>query len=150
MDNAIVQKILFEIEQIDQLVNDSSPLYNLCNIREPDFVETCGIALILHSFYNGVENIMLMIMKNKYNILLEGTKWHKDLLARAFDKTEDEPQLFRDDLKMPLIDYLQLRHFVRHTYGFKLKYEKMKHLFLNMKPIWEKIKEDIKLYINVG
>ena len=88
MDDAITQKILFEIEQIDQLINDSNPLFELCRIREPDFVERCGTALILHSFYNGIENIMSLIIKNKDDALPDGTKWHKDLFDRAFEKTD--------------------------------------------------------------
>ena len=56
------------MEQIEQLINDSSPLFTLCKTRDPDFVERCGIALILQSFYNGIENIMLMIYKNSANI----------------------------------------------------------------------------------
>jgi len=150
LDNAITKKILFEMEQIDQLINDSSPLLNLCNLREPDFVERCGIALILQSFYNGIENIVVLIMKNKGNVLFDGTKWHKNLLSKAFEGNENEYQIFREELEVPLNDYLQFRHFVRHTYGFQLKWGKMKNLFFYMNIIWEKIKEDLNKFINNG
>jgi len=150
LDNAIIKKILFEIEQIDQLINDSSPLFNLCNIREPDFIERCGIALILHSFYNGIENIVLLIMKNKNDILHDGTKWHKNLLLKTFENNENESRIFKEELKIPLNDYLQFRHFVRHTYGFRLKWEKMKNLFFDMIIIWGKVKEDLNIVINNG
>ena len=150
MDNAISQKILFEIEQIDQLILDSSPLFGLCKIREPDFIERCGIALILHSFYNGIENIMLLIVKNRDDGLFNGTKWHKTLLSKIFEKTDKEINILRDELKIPLNEYMQFRHFVRHTYGFQLKWEKMKNLLLDMNAVWELVKEDIKLYIKNG
>ena len=150
MDNAIIKKILFEIEQIDQLINDSSPLINLCNIREPDFIERCGIALILQSFYNGIENIVLLIMKNKSDILHDGKKWHKNLLLKTFENNENESRIFKEELKIPLNDYLQFRHFVRHTYGFRLKWEKMKNLFFDMIIIWGKVKEDLNIVINNG
>jgi hypothetical protein len=55
LDSGIIQKITFEINQIDQLINESKPLFDLCKLKEPDFVERCGIALILQSFYNGIE-----------------------------------------------------------------------------------------------
>ena len=148
MDNATTQKILFEIEQIDQLINDSSSLLDLCKIREPDFVERCGIALILHSFYNGIENIMLLIMKNESVILNSGTKWHKGLLEKTFGIMENGARIFREELKIPLNDYLQFRHFVRHTYGFQLKWEKMKNMLFDMKIVWKKIKEDLNIFIN--
>ena len=147
MDNAISQKVLFEIEQIDQLIHDSSPLFDLCRIKEPDFIERCGIALILHSFYSGIENIMLLIIKNRNDGLLNGTKWHKDLLLKAFERSDKEINIFRDELKAPLNEYMQFRHFVRHTYGFQLRWEKMKYLLFDMNTIWEKVKEDIRIYI---
>ena len=84
MDNEITQKVQFEIEQIDQLINESSPVFNLCKIREPDFVERCGIALILQSFYNGIEKILLLIVKHNGLTLPKGNKWHKELFDVAF------------------------------------------------------------------
>jgi hypothetical protein len=147
LDNAIIQKVLFEIEQIDQLIFDSTPLFELCKIREPDFVERCGIALILQSFYNGIENIMLLIIKNTDTVLPNGIKWHKDLFAKTFERTENRSEIFREELKTPLNDYLQFRHFVRHTYGFQLKWEKMKNILFDMNMIWEKTKEDINIFI---
>ena len=50
-------------------------------------------------------------------------------------------------MKIPLNDYLQFRHFVRHTYGFQLKWEKMKEILFDMSIVWEKIKEDINIFI---
>ncbi|MCL2761811.1 MAG: hypothetical protein FWD36_01200 [Treponema sp.] len=147
MDNSTTQKILFEIEQIDQLMYDSSPLFDLCKMREPDFVERCGIALILHSFYNGIENIILLIVKNKDLDLPNGTKWHRELLAKTFEKTENRLQIFKEELKVPLNDYLQFRHFVRHTYGFQLKWEKMKDILIDMNIVWEKVKEDLNIFM---
>jgi hypothetical protein len=96
LDSAITQKILLEIEQIDELIDESSLLFDLCKIREPNFVERCGIALILHSFYNGIENIISMIIKNKDSVLPNGIKWHKELFVKAFEKTENRSQVFKD------------------------------------------------------
>jgi len=148
LDNAIVQKIQFEMEQIDELIGAASPLFALCKIREPDFVEKCGIALILQSFYNGIEKIMLFIMKNKDIELPNGIKWHKELFDNAFKETKNRTCIFREELYEQLNDYLQFRHFVRHAYGFKLKWEKMKSILFDMNVFWDKIKEDINNFIN--
>jgi hypothetical protein len=147
LDNAIIQKIQFEVEQIDELINAASSLFDLCKIREPDFVEKCGIALILQSFYNGIEKIMLLIMKNKDTELPNGIKWHKELFDNAFKKTNNRTHIFREELCEQLNDYLQFRHFVRHAYGFKLKWEKMRNILFDMNILWEKIKEDINVFI---
>jgi len=147
LDNATAQKILFEIEQIDELIHESSPLFDLCKIKEPDFVERCGIAMILHSFYNGIENILLLIIKNKDLNLPNGIKWHKELFAKAFEATENRSEIFRGDLKESLNDYLQFRHFVRHSYGFQLKWEKMKNMLFGIDIMWKNIKDDINMFI---
>ncbi|MDR2943285.1 MAG: hypothetical protein LBV17_11910 [Treponema sp.] len=147
MDNAIIQKIQFEIEQINELLDEASPLFNLCKSKEPDFVEKCGMALILQSFYNGIEKIMLLIMKNKDIGLPNGIKWHKELFNNAFKGTKNRTYIFREELYEQLNDYLQFRHFVRHAYGFQLKWEKMKKLFFDMNALWEIIKQDINIFI---
>jgi hypothetical protein len=147
LDNAIIQKIQFEIEQINELLDEASPLFNLCKSKEPDFVEKCGMALILQSFYNGIEKIMLLIMKNKDIGLPNGIKWHKELFNNAFKGTKNRTYIFREELYEQLNDYLQFRHFVRHAYGFQLKWEKMKKLFFDMNALWEIIKQDINIFI---
>ena len=148
MDNSIIQKISFEIDQINENINASSLMVDLCKIREPNFVEKCGISMILHSFYNGIENIMLLIIKNIDSNLPNGIKWHKELLDKAFVKTDNRAEIFRNELKMPLNEYLKFRHFVRHTYGIHLKWEDMKILLFDMNITWEKIKKDIKLFLD--
>jgi len=64
LNNALKIKLLFEISQIDKLLNESSPLINLCKLKEPDFIELSACAMILHSFYNGIENILILIFKH--------------------------------------------------------------------------------------
>ncbi|GHU73590.1 hypothetical protein FACS189450_13660 [Spirochaetia bacterium] len=36
MDDAIREKIMFEISQIDEALDDAKPLLDLCKIKEPD------------------------------------------------------------------------------------------------------------------
>jgi len=143
LDNGITLKINFEIEEIDELLNSARPVFDLCKIREPDYVERCAIALILHAFYNGIENIISLIIKNKELKLPNDINWHKKLLNMAFEKTENRSEIFKKELKEPLTKYLKFRHFVRHAYGFKLKWEEMKPLFIDLENLWINIKENI-------
>ena len=39
MDSTLKTKLLFEISQIDKLLNDSKPLLDLYKIKTPDFKE---------------------------------------------------------------------------------------------------------------
>jgi hypothetical protein len=40
-----------------------------------------------------------------------------------------------------------MRHFVRHTYGFRLDWEQMKELTNEIENIWVMIKEDLNKFI---
>lgn len=40
MDETIIQKIKFEIAQIDREIDESEPLLALCKLKEPDRKET--------------------------------------------------------------------------------------------------------------
>ena len=147
LDNSIIQKIQYEITQIEKLINDSGPVLSLCKLKEPDFVEKCGVAMILQSFYNGIEKIMQLIIKDKDSKLPNGINWHKELFYNTFEETKNRTKLFSDEIKEQLKDYLQFRHFARHSYGFQLKWEKMENLLFEMNIIWENVKENINKFI---
>jgi hypothetical protein len=64
LDNNLKEKIEYEISRIEKLLNDAKPLLDLCKIREPDFIEITAAAQILHSFYNGIESIVILFLKS--------------------------------------------------------------------------------------
>jgi hypothetical protein len=63
LDKNVKQKILFEISQIDEVIDSTKPLRDLCKIKMPDIIEKSAVALLLQSFYNGIENILMMIIR---------------------------------------------------------------------------------------
>lgn len=148
MVREIILKIEFEISQIDKLIDETSPLLKLANIKIPDMVETAALGLFLQSFYNGIENIIKFIIKEKDGKLPSGDKWHKELLDLCFEKTSDQKQLFSEDLKIILDDYLSFRHFIRNTYTFRIKWERMENLILNIDKNWNYIKTEIINYVS--
>jgi len=64
LDNKLKIKLSFEISQIDKLIEDGKPLLELCEEKIPNYIEISAAALLLHSFYNGIENILILIFKN--------------------------------------------------------------------------------------
>lgn len=147
MDNTLKAKIFFEISQIDKLLNDSTPLFDLCKIKEPDFIEMSAAAMVLHSFYNGIENILVLIFKHYDGHLPVSNKWHMELLEKSFVSGENRKQIFSNELQMQLEEYLKFRHFVRHIYGFQLEWERMEDLINIVKVFWENVKENINNFI---
>jgi len=143
LGNELQVKINYEISQIDKLINDCQPLIDICKIKTPDFIEMAAAAMVLHSFYNGIENIIIMIFKNNNEKLPNNIKWHTELLYKTFTANGSRKAIFDKELKETLDEYLKFRHFVRHVYGYKLKWPMMENLFFNIKANWNKIRENI-------
>ena len=148
MDEVVKTKIRHEISRIERLLNDASPLIKLCNLKEPDFVEITAMAQILHSFYNGVESVIILILKNINEKLPNDYKWHKTLFDIAFGQNSKGFKIFRDDIKDLLENYLSFRHFIRHSYSSELKWNDMKSLVKNIEEIWEITKTDLNIFID--
>lgn len=63
MDKKIRSQIEFEIKQIDELFQSYSVLFSRVQKKTPNLIEITAVASVLHSFYNGLENIFLTIAK---------------------------------------------------------------------------------------
>jgi hypothetical protein len=64
LDNSIKIKIEHEISRIEKLLIDVKPLLDLCKIKEPDIIEKTASAQVLHSFYNGLESVLILFFKS--------------------------------------------------------------------------------------
>jgi len=149
LDNNINAKITFEISQIDKLIIEAKPLLKLCKLKEPDFIELSAAAMVLHSFYNGLENILILIIKFSEGKIPNSNKWHMELLEKAFVPLENGKQILRNDLQETLEEYLKFRHYVRHAYSYKLKWEQMEYLINSIENIWYKIKENLNSFLKL-
>jgi len=61
LDKFLREKIEHEVCRINKLFDNGKPLLDLCKIKKPDFVEVSAVGSFLQSFYNGIENIILLI-----------------------------------------------------------------------------------------
>jgi hypothetical protein len=148
LDESIKIKIDHEISRIDKALNDVSPLLDLCKIKEqPDIIELTAAAQVLHSFYNGVESIIVLFFKYINEKLPNDLRWHKTLLEMAFGTNSQNIKIFRNDIKEKLDAYLSFRHFIRHSYSSELKWDVMGPLIKEIEKIWQIVKEDFRIFI---
>ncbi|MDR1453609.1 MAG: hypothetical protein LBJ25_06530 [Candidatus Margulisbacteria bacterium] len=143
MDNKLEAKISAEVIRIDKLLSDSGLLFEICAAREPDFIKLSAAALTLHSFYNGLENIILLIVKNIDDAAEQDLQWHKFLFEQAFKANAKRTMVFRADLKERLEGYLYFRHFIRHSYGSELDWDRLKPLVEEVQKVWDIVKADL-------
>ena len=147
MDESTKAKIILEISKIDTLISKSSILLEKCKVIAPDFLELNAIGSILHSYYNGLENIFKLIHKATGGESLTSTMWHSNLFYSMFEKTETRPAVLPEDLRVPLKEYLGFRHVFRHSYGYELDWERLNPLFSGVSENWQSVKASIQGFI---
>jgi hypothetical protein len=145
LDDGIKTKIEHEISRIEKLLTDVKPLLDLCKIKEPDIIEMTAAAQVLHSFYNGVESVLILFFKSLNEKLPNDFKWHKTLFEMAFGSNSKVIKIIRSDIKKNLEKYLLVRHFIRHSYSSELDWNEMEPLIKQIEDIWEIIKTDFEI-----
>ena len=142
----IIEKIEFEFEEIESLFE----LYKeeLSNLEQkPSLFELTALGGILHSFYNGIEKILLIIAKGIDKKIPTDPKWHRSLLIQLAKKNKYRCSVLSGEVKELLLDYLGFRHFYRHSYSFHLEWEEMEELVRSLHDMWAKFKSEILLFI---
>jgi hypothetical protein len=147
LNDNLKEKIENEIARINKLFDSGKPLLDLCRLKEPDFIESSAAALFLHSFYNGIESIILLIFKNMEENIPNNLQWHKELLEKTFEPNDKRTILFRNEYKEQFVEYLSFRHYIRHSYGSELEWKRLKPLINNAEELWKIIEKDIKHFI---
>ncbi len=136
-------KILLEIEQINQLLSTYDDLLVKCQANEPDKIEIAALGSVLHSFYNGLENIFSVIAKEFDKQLPQGLSWHRDLLIQISSKTNVRDSIVSELTRLKLLNYLGFRHFYRHSYSFFLNWNDLEPLVLSLKEVWHEVQTQL-------
>ena len=136
-------KIQLEIEQIDKLIETYSDLLQKCVQSEPDKIEIAALGSVLHSFYNGLENIFSVIAKEVDETLPQGFSWHKELLIQISNKTLTRNAVLPEATREKLVNYLAFRHFYRHSYSFFLDWNELKPLICDLNSVWKEVRESL-------
>jgi len=141
-------QINLEIEQINELLEKYKELLDNVKIKDPDLVEITAIASILHSFYNGIENMFLIVAKYIDREVPDGIHWHKDLLLNMAKTHNNRDIVVSEEVKSDLAEYLAFRHYYRHSYSFHLEWNELKSLALSLTKKWSSTKREIQKFLH--
>jgi uncharacterized protein YutE (UPF0331/DUF86 family) len=126
-----------ELSKINFLVQEFKNIEDKIELP-PDQVSNYdrgAIGYLLHSFYNGCENIFRSIARFFENDL-GPSSWHKDLLKRMkMEISGYRPKVIDDELYRLLDDFRGFRHKFRHTYTFELDWEKEQIVARKLLPV---------------
>lgn len=143
----VVSEILFEIGQLDQLLVIYADLLQRVQERDPDTVEIAAVATVLHSFYNGVENIFFTVAKGIDESVPSGGQSHRDLILQVSRKTNQREQVIPKQTAQSLSEYLGFRHFYRHSYSFLIDWQELKKLVVPLEEVWRNVKSELLMFI---
>lgn len=147
MDNLIKEQIEFKINEIDRLFIEYDLIFEKIKIRKPDLFDMTILGSVLHSFYNGLENIFEIIAKNIDGVIPTGNKSHQELLHQMASENSKRDEVIDEKLYIKLREYATFRHFYRHAYSFQLNWEKMKPLIDNIFEVWNEVKISLEKII---
>lgn len=143
----VISQVEFEIGQIEQLLESYAGLLERTKTSRPDLVEITALASILHSFYNGIENIFLSISKGIDAEIPTGTQWHRDLLTQMPQANQHRAAVLTIETTRRLADYLGFRHFFRHSYSFFLDWNELEKLIFPLTEVWAQVKAELQQFL---
>jgi len=111
-------------------------------------VEATAVASVLHSFYNGLENIFLAIAKGIDAEVPSGAQWHRGLLTKMTESATSRGPVLTVEMAHRLADYLGFRHFYRHSYSFYLEWEEVEKLVMSLEEVWEQAKGELQAFLD--
>jgi len=148
LDNLIKEQIRFKINDIDKLFSEYDLIFKKIEMQTPDLFDMTILGSVLHSFYNGLENIFEIIAKNIDGVVPNGNKSHQELLHQMASENGKRNEILNDGLYLKLREYATFRHFYRHAYSFQLNWEKMNPLIDNLQTVWNEVKLNLENFIN--
>lgn len=143
-----IERIQFEIEQIDRLLDAYAELLDRADSDDPDLITVKAMASVLHSFYTGVENIFSTVAKQIDMNVPQGPRFHSELLAIMTQETPQRPAVLGIELATQLLKYLGFRHYYRHAYSFRLDWDEMSALVRQLETTWSSLKRALQEFID--
>jgi len=122
-EDSTSDRVHFEFKQIDQELQIIKRINVIRRTSDMDDIQIRAAASSLHSIYNGVEKILVFMLKDRSLPPERSTSWHSEVLDLATHN-----RLISEKLADELRDYMGFRHFYRHNYGFMLDGELLKPL----------------------
>jgi uncharacterized protein YutE (UPF0331/DUF86 family) len=136
------KRILAEKENVEKALAN---LDKALKRKKKSVIELAAIGTFLHNIYNGIENILNQILKEKNIKVSKSESWHKDLLNLSVTN-----KIISLTLSDELYEYLTFRHFFVHAYGFMLVEDQLKDLAENISRIWSEFVLEIQNYITTA
>jgi uncharacterized protein YutE (UPF0331/DUF86 family) len=129
------ERVAAEIENIEEVLGGMPSAEALGRLSG---LELAGVAALLHSFYNGVENVLKQVLRSRGEALPSGPSWHRDLVDLA-----RRTGILSEAGHRGIRPYVAFRHFFSHGYACDLDPERLAPLVHDLRTVYETVKADI-------
>ena len=150
MWDSLREHVTLERGQLRRLFPVCHPLLEKCAVSPPNDLELYALAAMLHSFYNGMENIFKRITLELGDPMPGSTSWHKDLLDGMMRPTGNRKSVLSPELARRLKEYMEFRHVFRHAYTFDLRWDRMKTLVLGCEETLRLVEAELEQFFRAA
>ncbi len=138
--NDLALDLQVELGKLDRLIEGLDSLGPVLG----DPLRVDAAALRLQSLYTGIERCLVQISRVLNGGTPDGAEWHRRLLERMGQTTDQRPAVLAADTIESLQELLRFRHLVRHLYAYELQPEPVERLRLTAKALWPLVQADLE------
>jgi hypothetical protein len=131
-----------EERKLDALVDSLAAL----GVVAGDRLRVDAAALRLQSLYTGIERCFLQVSRVLNGGTPDGGDWHRRLLERMGQPTEERPAVLREASITSLQELLRFRHLVRHLYAYELQPESVERLRTLALALWPEVRGELNAF----
>ena len=140
------QRIDKELDDIEMAVERAADGWQRYESSSDDFYLD-SVALSLHGFYSGVENVLENIATSMDRQLPGGERWHIDLLQQMAKELPDvRPAVISESTAGTLLGYLKFRHLVRNIYSYRIDPVKLAPLAEGASEAFDEVSRELKAF----
>ena len=116
--------------------------------KRPSEPRLAWVGKQLHDFYTAVERIFERIAVWLGEAMPSGERWHIEFLEQMQREEKGRrPAVVDDVLAARLLEYLKFRHRFRHTYGYELKWDKLRPLVEGLSETQMALREQVSNFL---
>ena len=141
--NTLTSRVQQSLLDLEAVIDRTSLLMGKA-LKKNDDGYLDGVALNLHGFYTGVEQIFEDIARTIDRSLPSGSGWHHNLLLQMSGELKSvRPPVISRETRYCLDEYRSFRHVVRNIYTFNLKSPRIQNLAEQLHDCYLKVKDDL-------
>jgi len=136
---SLSERVEAELANVEAVLKELPEATSLAGLST---LELAGVAALLSSFYNGIENVVKQVLLARGQSLPDGASWHRDLLVRAVDH-----EILSAESQQMLTPFMAFRHFFTHAYAFDLHGHRIEPLAQNVRMVFGRLQVELRAAI---